>query len=64
MKGFIEVTSKTSRRKHFININHIIEVVDNTIYTDDTPGFVTDFVHIDCAEKYEEIIAKIGAASL
>lgn len=64
MKGFIEVTCIQTRSTHFININHIVEVIDNTIYTDDAPGFVTDFPHIDCVECYEEIVAKIGAASI
>lgn len=54
MKGFIEVHSLKGK-PHLINVNCIVEVVDNTVYTLDTPAFATEFMHLDCTENYDEI---------
>lgn len=61
MKGFIEVHEENGTR-HLINVNYIIEVIKNTIYTNDTPTFATDFSHIKCKESYDEIKALIANA--
>ena len=52
MSKFIEVHSE---KPHLINIDHIVEVIDNTIYTDDFLPNATDFPHCSCKESYEEI---------
>lgn len=57
MKGFIEVTSRGKKR--LVNINHIIEVIGNTIYLDDNPP-----MGIDCGESYEEIAGMIANAAM
>lgn len=61
MKGFIEVTSEG--QKHLVNINHIIEVIGNTIYIADFSHLYVDLAHIDCDESYEEIAEMIAGAS-
>lgn len=55
MKGFIEVHSQERGNPHLINVNHIVEIINNTIYTDDFLPTATDFPHTDCRETYEEI---------
>lgn len=55
MTGFIEVHESNSGKEHLININHIVEVVKNIIYTDDFMPNATDFPHCPCKETYEEI---------
>lgn len=66
MSGFIEVTSCKNgvpERKRLLNINHIVEVVDNIIFTDNTVHFQLDFDYIECKESYEEIKRKIAYAT-
>lgn len=55
MKMFIEVRAIESGKPHLINVNHIVEVRGNTIYTDDFLPNATDFPHCNCEESYEEI---------
>ena len=55
MAKFIEVHALGTKNAHLININHIVEVIGNTIYTDDFMPSATDFPHCDCTETYEEI---------
>lgn len=62
MKGFIEIHT-TDGKPHLVNIQHIVEVVDNVIYTDDFHPDASDFPHIDCVEYYEEIRDKIARAA-
>lgn len=61
MKGFIEVTSECEV-KHLINIRHIEEVVNQTIYLDVVNPDCDEQDHIFCEESYEEIKAKIAEA--
>lgn len=63
MKGFIEVHARGSGATHLVNIDHIVEVCNRTIYTDDFLPTAIDFPHIDCEESYEEIRAKIVEAT-
>lgn len=60
MKGFIEV--RDSNKTRLINVKHIVEVIDNKIYTDDIPPFASDYPFVDCIENYEEIKQKIAEA--
>ena len=55
MTVFIEVHYKETNNPHFVNVAHIVDVVGNTIYTDDFLPTATDFPHIPCRETYEEI---------
>jgi hypothetical protein len=55
MAKFIEVHSSESGGLHLINIEHIVEVLGNVIYTDDFMPNATDFPHCPCKETYEEI---------
>ena len=52
---FIEVHSIDSGKPHLINVYHIVEVIENVIYTDDSLSSSTDFPHCNCRETYEEI---------
>lgn len=61
MKNFIEVHAKGGNL-HLINVNHIVEVIDQTVYTDDTFPDATDYSHTVCTETYEEIKALIEKA--
>lgn len=61
MKGFIEVTDE-QRTKHLINIRHIEEVVNSTIYLDVINPHCDEQDRIICEESYEEIKAKIAEA--
>ena len=38
-----------------MNVHHIVDVIDNRIYTDDTFPEATDYTYICCVETYEEI---------
>lgn len=61
--NFIEIHDAIYGGKaRLINISHIVEVVDNYIYTDNTPNFATDFDCIECRETYTEICEKIKKA--
>lgn len=62
MKGFIEVHTDDGKC-HLVNIRHIVEVVDNKIYTDETPRFAADYPCFECWEGYEEIRDKIERAT-
>lgn len=62
MKGFIEIHT-THGTVHLVNIRHIVEVVDNVIYTDDMFPNATDYPHFECQESYEEIRDKIAEAA-
>ena len=62
MKGFIEVHDKDGR-EILLNIQHIVEVRGNSIYSDDIPPFATDYPYILCRECYEEIRDKIMEAA-
>ncbi len=55
MINFIEVHSKDGDKPHLININHIVEVIGSTIYTDDFLPSSTNFPHCNCIETYDEI---------
>lgn len=61
MKGFIEIHT-TDGVPHLVNVCHIVEVVENKIYTDDIAPFATDYPHFECWECYEEIVDKIAEA--
>lgn len=61
MKGFIEVTDK-EETMHLINIKHIEEVMNSTIYLDVVNPDSIEQDHIFCEESYEEIKAKIAEA--
>ncbi len=60
MKGFIEIhDAKNGNKARLVNIDHIVEVNENFIYTDDdTPHF-----YIQCTESYDKIKVKIGYAT-
>lgn len=63
MKNFIEIHEKrTPDEPHLINVNHIVDVVDNKIYTDDMLPTAVDFSYITCVESYDEIKALIEKA--
>lgn len=62
MKGFIEIHT-TDGTVHLVNIRHIVEVIDNVIYTDDMLPDAMDYPHLDCLESYEEIRDKIAEAA-
>lgn len=62
MKGFIEVLDRCGK-SHLVNINHIVEVKDSDIYTDDIMPFMNDFPCISCKESYYEIKDKIAKAT-
>lgn len=62
MKGFIEILT-TDGIVHLVNIRHIVEVVDNVIYTDDMLPDATDYPRFECWESYEEIRDKIAEAA-
>ena len=55
MARFIEVHERNSGKVHLINVEHIVEVVNNVIYTDDITPNLTDFPHCPCEETYEDI---------
>lgn len=55
---FIDVTDLRGK-KHLVDVDHIIGVINETIYLDDTANFATDVSRIDCAESYEELRQKI-----
>ena len=61
MKGFIDVTDERGT-KHLINIRHIEEVMNSTIYLDVVNPHCDEQDHIFCVESYEEIKAKISEA--
>ena len=61
MKGFIEVTNERGT-KHLVNIRHIEEVINSTIYLDVVNPDCDEQDHIFCEESYEEIKAKIAKA--
>lgn len=61
MKGFIEVM-ETDGRERLLNINHIEEVINSTIYLDVIIPNCDEQDHIFCEESYEEIKAKIAEA--
>ena len=64
MKNFIEIhDAKRPDITRLINISHIVEVVQNCIYTDDTPNFATDFSCVECQETYTQICEKIQRAT-
>lgn len=62
MKGFIEVTNEKGP-KHLVNIRHIEEVVNSTIYLDVVNPHCDEQDYIFCEECYEEIRAKIERAT-
>ena len=63
IKGFIEVhNAEDCNNAILVNIQHITEVRDNIVYTDDTIPVSTDFSHIHCKEDYLEIAEKIKEA--
>lgn len=61
MKGFIEVTNERGT-KHLINIRHIEEVMNSTIYLDVVNPGCDEQDRIVCEESYKEIKAKIAEA--
>lgn len=61
MKGFIEVTNEKGT-KHLINIRHIEEVMNSTIYLDVVNPHCDEQDHIFCEESYKKIIVKIAKA--
>lgn len=64
MKQFIEVHKQSEpHTAHLVNINHIIEVIDNKIYTDDILPDAYDYPYIECYESYEEIKDMIAKAT-
>lgn len=64
MKQFIEVHEQSNPHiAHLVNINHITEVIDNKIYTDDILPDAYDYPHIECYESYEEIKDIIAKAT-
>ena len=63
MKGFIEIHTRGNEATHLVNINHIVEVIGSTIYTDDIAPFATDFPYLTCLESYEEIRDMIERAA-
>lgn len=63
MKNFIEIHGAQTGTARLINISHIVDVIENCIYTDDTPNFATDYCCIECRETYTEICEKIKNAT-
>ena len=64
MKQFIEVHQQRDPHiAHLVNINHITEVIDNKIYTDDILPEAYDYPYIECCESYEEIKDMIAKAT-
>ena len=64
MKQFIEVhEQRDSHTARLVNINHIIDVIDNKIYTDDILPDAYDYPYIECYESYEEIKDMIAKAT-
>lgn len=64
MRMFIEVHKESEPyTPHLVNINHIVEVIGNTIYTDDILPDAYDYPSVRCCESYEEIKEKIGKAT-
>ena len=64
MKNFIEIhDAERAGAARLINISHIVEVIGNCIYTDDTPNFATDYSYIECRETYTQICEKIKKAT-
>lgn len=61
MKGFIEVTNERGT-KHLINIRHIEDVMNSTIYLDVVNPDCDEQDHIFCEESYKDIKAKIAEA--
>lgn len=62
MKGFIEVEGQKGNIKRLINVRHIEEVANNSIYIAfNSPNSIQqDYVR--CKETYEEIKEKIKEA--
>lgn len=62
MKGFIEVEGQKDNIKRLINVRHIEEVANNSIYIAfNSPNSIQqDYVR--CKETYEEIKRKIAEA--
>lgn len=64
MNKFIEVHKQSDpHTAHLVNTNHIIEVIDNKIYTDDILPDAYDYPYIECYESYEEIKDMIAKAT-
>ena len=64
MNKFIEVHEQRDPHiAHLVNINHITEVIDNKIYTDDILPEAYDYPYIECCESYEEIKNMIAKAT-
>ena len=64
MRMFIEVHLKSdSTRLCLVNINHIVEVINNKIYTDDILPDADDYPCVECYESYEEIKDMIAKAT-
>ena len=62
IKGFIEVhNAEYDDNLALVNVSHIVDVWDNTVYTDDVRQN-EDYPHIKCVETYEEIKQKIKEA--
>ena len=63
MKNFIEVhDARKEGTPQLINVNHIVDVIGHTVYTDDILPDAHDFSYITCVESYEEIKALIERA--
>lgn len=63
MKGFIEVTEAKNGVRRMVNVNHIVEIIGNTIYTDNTVHFALDYDYIECVENYGVIKERITHAT-
>lgn len=62
IKGFIEVTA-IDNQKRLLNVSHIEEVWNNTIYLMFNFPNMMEQDYIDCQETYEEIKQKIKEAT-
>lgn len=62
MKGFIEIHNEKTKKAILVNVRHIVEVMGNTIYTDDIPNFADEWTTVKCVENYEEIKSLINEA--
>lgn len=62
IKGFIEVTA-IDNQKRLLNVSHIEDVWNNTIYLMFNFPNMMEQDYIDCQETYEEIKQKIKEAS-
>lgn len=61
IKGFIEVTA-IDNQKRLLNVSHIEDVWNNTIYLMFNFPNMMEQDYIDCQETYEEIKQKIKEA--